>query len=418
MLAAIITIGDEILIGETVDTNSAWIGQELNKIGIDVRQIKSVSDKEEELIQALDEAKLAADVILITGGLGPTNDDITKKTLAKYFDTKLVFRPEFFENVKRIFESRNLPILEKNKQQAELPENCIGLHNTRGTAPGMWFEQQTKIFISMPGVPFEMKMMMENEVLPRIKSKYILPYIIHKHILICGIGESFLAEKIKDWEDALSPHIKLAYLPSVGKVKLRLTARGNDQEKLQSEIDSLVEKLIPLVDRFVYGFDEESLEGNLGKILKTKKMIVTTAESCTAGFIASQIASVPGSSAYYNGSAVAYSYEAKEDLLRVKKETLEKFGAVSEETVREMMNGVLKLMRADVGIAVSGIAGPDGGTADKPVGTVWIAVGGKNQINAKRFYFPVNNRSQIIQLTATTALNRLRLFLLGNQLDS
>lgn len=414
MLAEIVTIGDEILIGQIVDTNSAWMGTILNETGIKVHQITSVSDNREHILTALKEASQRADIILITGGLGPTRDDITKHTLCEYFNTKLRLNEEVLEDVTNIFKKFGRTVTDINRKQAEVPENCTPLRNKNGTAPGMWFEEKGKIYVSMPGVPFEMKGLMTTEVLPRLKQKFTLPIIIHKNVLTQGIGESALAERISDWEDSLAKEeIKLAYLPASSTVRLRLTITGKDATVLQERIDRKVSELVKLVDDYIYGYDNETLEGNIGKLLLEKKQSVSTAESCTGGAIAARLVSISGSSAYFKGSVIAYSYEVKTNELGVSKETLEKHGAVSQEVVEQMAVAIKKKMNTDYSIAVSGIAGPDGGTADKPVGTVWIAIASPNKVFSKRFQF-AGNRERNILVTGLTALNLLRKEILAN----
>jgi nicotinamide-nucleotide amidase len=412
MQATIITIGDELLYGQTIDTNSAYMGRELALLGIRVREILSISDDKAAILEALARAELASDLVLITGGLGPTKDDITKVTLAQYFDTTLVSNPEILAQLEAFFASRNRPMLQSNTDQALMPASCTPLRNDRGTAWGMWFEKNGKAFVSMPGVPFEMEALMQQEVLPKVKSFFKLPAIIHKHILTAGIGESFLAEQIADFEDNLPANIKLAYLPGIGTVKLRLTASGADRATVQNALDVEVGKLVPQIDKHIYGYDEDQLEEVIGKLLLAKGKTIATAESCTGGYIASQITMVPGSSAYYNGSVVSYTYESKQAVLGVKQETLDNFGAVSEETVREMLLGVCAKLGTDYALATSGIAGPGGGTPDKPVGTVWIAYGAPTDIRTKKLSFR-GNRNQNIQLTALMALELFRRYLIG-----
>lgn len=414
MQATIITIGDELLYGQTVDTNSAFMGKELALLGIRVREILSISDDKEAILEALARAENASDLVLITGGLGPTKDDITKVTLAEYFNTPLVSNPEILALLEAFFASRNRPMLQSNIDQALMPEACTPLRNDRGTAWGMWFEKNGKVFVSMPGVPFEMKALMQQEVLPKVKTFFHLPVIIHKHILTAGKGESYLAEEIANFEDSLPTNIKLAYLPGIGTVKLRLTARGTDRATVQQELDEQVEKMVSIIDRHIYGFDDDQLEEVVGKLLLAQGKTIATAESCTGGYIGSQITLVPGASGYYQGSIVSYTNELKQALLGVKAETLEAHGAVSEETVREMLLGVCSKLGTDYGIATSGIAGPTGGTTEKPVGTVWVAYGSPNDIRTRKLSFK-GNREQNIQLTGLMALELFRRYLVGLQ---
>ncbi len=412
MQATIITIGDELLYGQTIDTNSAYMGRELALLGIRVREILSISDDKAAILEAIARAEQASDLVLITGGLGPTKDDITKLTLAQYFDTPLVSNPEILALLEAFFASRNRPMLQSNIDQALMPEACTPLRNERGTAWGMWFEKNGKAFVSMPGVPFEMEALMQQQVLPKVKQFFKLPVIIHKHILTAGKGESFLAEEITIFEDSLPPNVKLAYLPGIGTVKLRLTAHGTDRALVQQELDAQVAKLVAQIDDYIYGFDNDQLEEVIGKLLLDKGKTIATAESCTGGYIASQLTLVPGCSAYYNGSVVSYTYASKQAVLGVKQETLDNFGAVSEETVKEMLLGVCKKLGTDYGIATSGIAGPAGGTPDKPVGTVWLAYGSPNDIRTRKLSFR-GNRQQNIQLTALMALELFRRYLVG-----
>ncbi len=413
MLAEIITIGDEILIGQIVDTNSAWMGVCLNENGIKVHQITSVSDNKQHIIEALDAATKRVDIILITGGLGPTRDDITKQTLSEYFNAKLVFNAEAFKDVEHVFKIRGREVTEINRKQAELPENCTALSNKNGTAPGMWFEEKGKVFVSMPGVPYEMKALMTNEVIPRLKKKFELPVIMHKTVLTQGIGESMLAEMIEAWEDSLAKeNISLAYLPSIGAVRLRLSTRGKDESTLKQVIDRKVKELQALAGNYIYGYDNETLEGILGNILSQKKKTISTAESCTGGYMAHMITAIAGSSEYFKGSVISYADEVKINVLGVKPETIEKHGAVSQETVEQMAANVRKKLNTDYSIAVSGIAGPTGGTPEKPVGTVWIAIATPDKVISRKFLFG-DNRGRNIHLSAITGLNMLRKELLA-----
>jgi len=411
MIAEIITIGDELLIGQVIDTNSAWIGENLNRIGIKVHQITSISDDREHILKTLKEAETRADIILITGGLGPTKDDITKTTLCEYFDTTLVFNQDAYKNIETIFLQRGYTVTELNRRQAEVPANCTPITNLNGTAPGMWFERNSKIFVSMPGVPFEMKKMMTDQILPKLSEKLSLGFIIHKTILTQGVGESFLAKTIEDWEDALPKNIKLAYLPQPGMVRLRLTAVGQDRSELEQIIEDQVQKLKEIIADFIFGFDDETMESVIGKLLKEHKNTVSTAESCTGGYIAHLITSVPGSSEYFMGSVVAYSNKIKQDELGVKSESLVSHGAVSETVVREMAEGIRKKFKTGFSIATSGIAGPDGGTDEKPVGTTWIAVATPEKTISQKFLFG-EHRGRNIRKAALAGLNMLRTELL------
>ena len=410
--ASIITIGDELLIGQVIDTNSAWMAQELNKWGIRVVRRVAVGDVWEEIWTALDEEQKQAGIILITGGLGPTADDITKPLLCKYFGGKMIIDEAARQNVLDIFTKLNRPIIERNLKQAEVPDVCTVIQNKRGTAPGMWFSQAGKIFVSMPGVPHEMKGMMEADVIPMLRQQFKFPNIIHKTLLTAGVGESFLAELIQDFETALPAHIKLAYLPNYGMVRLRLTSTGFDKEKTEKEIQIQFQTLQLLVKDYLVTNEDEPIEKVVGKMLVEKGKTLCTAESCSGGYIAHLLTSISGSSKFYEGSVVSYSYKAKEDLLQVEREILESKGAVSEEVVLQMARGALKNIQSDYVIAVSGIMGPDGGMPDKPVGTVWVAFGSKSKLQTQKLSFRFD-RMRNIQLTAVNALNLLRRFMLA-----
>jgi nicotinamide-nucleotide amidase len=403
MRAEIITIGDEILIGQIVDTNSAWMAQKLNLAGIKVKQISSVSDDRQHILEALNESKSRADLILITGGLGPTKDDITKKTLAEYFKTGYRLDQDALENVKRIFLKYKAPLLEINIKQAEVLDNCVTLLNLNGTAPGMWIEHEDKIFVSMPGVPFEMMYMMEEQVIPKIKQAFKLPIIIHHTILTAGIGESILAEKIESIEDSLPEHIKLAYLPKLGTVRVRLSGDGQNEEQLKKEISIYAKRIIDKIHEFVIAENDTPIEKVILDFMEAENLSLSVAESCTGGYISHQFTQHPGSSKVFLGGAVTYSNSLKISILGVSEITINNFGAVSEETVKEMSEGAKSAFHSDYSIAVSGVAGPDGGTIEKPVGTVWIAVTGKTKTITKTYNFG-NKRTQNIERSATTAL--------------
>jgi nicotinamide-nucleotide amidase len=410
ILAELLTIGDEILYGQIVDTNSQWMSVELSNAGIKVIRKTTVGDQEDEIIAAFAEAEKRADIILITGGLGPTNDDLTKPCLAKYFDCELKMHPEALEEVTAFFKQRGREISEVNKLQASLPVCCEKITNSIGTAPGMWFHRNGKVFMSMPGVPHEMKRMMTDIVIPKLKETFQTPSIHHKVIRTVGLGESVLAEKIADWENALPAHIKLAYLPSLGEVKLRLTGIGNSLTALESETSALTEKLKERVGQFIYGYGEEPLEVAIGKKLLDKKITLAVAESCTGGYLSHLITSVPGSSAYFLGSMIPYAYEIKMRQLGVKPETLEQFGAVSEPTIIEMANLVRTKFNTDIGVATSGIAGPGGETPEKPVGTVWIAYSDKHQTITRKLQLS-RDRMLNIKMASIAVLNLIRLSL-------
>lgn len=407
IFASIITIGDELLIGQVVDTNSAWMAQELNKSGIWLRRRVAVGDKREEIIQALDEESRQASIILITGGLGPTADDITKPVLCEYFNGKLVIDDGALANVESIFARLNRPMIERNRKQAEVPDTCTVIPNMRGTAPGMWFERDGKVFVSMPGVPHEMKGMMTNYVIPTLQGHFTFPFIDHRTLLTAGIGESFIAEKIVEWERVLPSHLKLAYLPNYGMVRLRITGSDADSGHLQAALDTQFGQLKLLVKEWMVTDEDMPMQQVVGKLLKEKNATVSTAESCTGGYIAHLITSVAGSSEYFKGSIISYANEVKEQVLGVSHETLATAGAVSEETVRQMVGGAMSVLNTDYAVATSGIMGPDGGTADKPVGTVWIAAGSRSRTITERFHFRYD-RSRNIEMTAAYALNMLR----------
>jgi nicotinamide-nucleotide amidase len=405
MLAEIITIGDEILIGQIVDTNSAFIAQQLNKAGIRVKQISSVSDDKNHILHALNEAKGRADIILITGGLGPTKDDITKKTLAEYFGVGLIENKEALENVQRIFNrlrGTETVLLEVNKQQALVPENCEVIINKNGTAPGMWFNHEGKVYVSMPGVPFEMMYMIEEDVIPKLNATFKLPVIIHKTILTAGVGESYLAEQIADIEDSLPEYIKLAYLPKLGQVRLRLSAYGDDKEFLQQGVDEFASRIIQRMGSAIVAEDDIPLEKVILNKMAEKGLTLSVAESCTGGYISHLLTQHAGSSEVFLGGAVTYSNELKEKLLGVKSSTIEKYGAVSGETVTEMAEGALANFNSDYAVAVTGIAGPAGGSVGKPVGTVWIGVATAGKTQIKKFTFG-SKRVQNIERSAISA---------------
>lgn len=383
MFAEIITIGDELLIGQVVDTNSAWMGQELNKIGIEVLRVVSIRDREDEIMEAIDTALRRVNVVLVTGGLGPTKDDITKQTLCKYFRTELVFNEEVFQNIKRVLAGK-IPMNALNKSQAMVPKECTVINNPVGSASVSWFEKDGKVLVSMPGVPQEMNAVMKESVLPKLHERFHTDVIIHRTFLVQNNPESVLAEKLDAWESALPECVKLAYLPKLGVIRLRLTARGKNQTELEKTLDTESAKLKNILDNDIFSEEDIPLEIIVGDLLRRNNLTVSTAESCTGGSIAARISSVPGCSDYFRGSIVAYSNDIKNMLLGVSAETLGKHGAVSEETVTEMVRGAMKVMKTDCAVATSGIAGPGGGTPEKPVGTIWIAVGYKNEIRTYR----------------------------------
>ncbi len=412
--AIIITIGDELLIGQTIDTNSAFISQELNKIGIWVKRRIAVGDDKSEIISALVQESKDADVIIITGGLGPTSDDITKPVLCEYFETGLIVNNEVLENVKNIFKRFNRPLIDRNTKQAEVPQNCTVLLNERGTAPGMWFEKDDTIYVSLPGVPYEMQGLIEGAVITKLKNQFTLPFIIHRTVVIIGQAESDLAEKLNVWESALPHHIKLAYLPNYRMVKLRLTARGDNKDELEKELASQFESLKSGVKEWIIADEDINIVEVLGKLLDEKGKFIASAESCTGGYIAHLLTSRSGSSSSFKGGVVSYAYDAKENVLGVKHATLTQWGAVSDQTITEMAKGVLKLMNVDYAVATSGIMGPEGGTKEKPVGTVWIAVADKDRVVSEKHFVHLD-RKKNIELTAMIALNLLRKFILGQE---
>ena len=412
MKAEIISIGDEILIGQITNTNAAWLGEQMNLIGFSVVQMTTIPDDREHILKMLKASSERADLILITGGLGPTKDDITKESLCEYFDVPLKLNDNALADVQELFRKRGWELNELNKKQAELPENAIPLKNKNGTAPGMWFEQNGRIYVSMPGVPFEMKPMITGEVIPRLKEKLDTDTLYHKTVLTQGMGESWLSEKISDWEDNLPENIKLAYLPQPGIVRLRLSAVGDDKEKLEKQVDREIEKLKKLIPGLIFGYNDDKLEEIVGQLLRKKNASLSTAESCSGGYIAHLITSIPGSSDYYKGSVISYSNEVKEKELGVSAEDLKNQGAVSEEVVRQMSAGVQNKLHTDYAISTSGIAGPEGGTDEKPVGTIWIALATPDKVMAKKFQFG-DHRGRNIRKTALEALNMLRKELLA-----
>lgn len=413
MKVSILTIGDEILNGTTIDSNAAYIGKECVAKGLQIVSSFSVSDNFEGIWDGLHQAQQKADIILITGGLGPTKDDITKEALAKFFQVEVIFNPNVYEKIEAYFAKRGKKQVSLNEKLAYIPANAVLIDNDRGTAQGMWFEHENKFFISMPGVPHEMQHMLSQHVLPKIEAQFQLPTIVNLYIMTAGIGESAIYEKIEDIEIELLKDFGLAYLPSLGSVKLRLSSimPKRDETKI-ALLESFRKQIVARIEPYVFSFSEnDNLAKVLGEMLLLKGKTIASAESCTGGYISHLITKNSGSSAYYEGSVIAYSYEIKEKLLGVKNETLMKFGAVSEETVQEMNAGLLALMGTDYGISVSGIAGPGGATPDKPVGTVWVAVGSKAKTIAKRFELSPQ-RDYNIKISAMIALNMLRNFIL------
>jgi len=405
MKATIVTIGDEILIGQIVDTNSSYIAKALDKIGIATYEMLSISDDKEHILNTFQQLQNKVEVVIITGGLGPTKDDITKKTFCDYFDDTLIENEAVLHHVKEIIEGfYKRPITQINREQALVPTKAKVLFNKAGTAPGMWMEKENTVFISLPGVPYEMKYLIDNEVIPNLVQKYERPYIVHQTIMTYGRGESMIAEQIEEWEDNLPEFIKLAYLPSPGKVRLRLTARGNNKEILQKEIEKQVQLLDLLIHDIIVGYNEdEPIEFVLGKILTEKKLTLATAESCTGGKIAATLSAVSGASNYFKGSVVSYATQTKIDVLSVSKETIEKFSVVSAEVAKEMALGIQKLTQADYSIATTGNAGPAKGDSDAELGTVFIAIATPSNVFIEEFNFG-QPREKVIDRAASKAL--------------
>ena len=402
MNAIIITIGDEILMGQILDTNAQYIARRLTEIGVEVVEELSIPDKREEIYETVDYAMQEADLILVTGGLGPTKDDVTKKVLAEYFGSRLVFNPQAMKWLEELLRNRNLPMNENNKSQAFLPDNCRILRNLKGTASGMWFEKGWKSLISMPGVPFEMEHLMDTYVIPDLKAKYPHLQLEYRMLKVYDVPESQLAQHLETWENVLEDGLKLAYLPSPGWVKLRITAKGEAVKHLEDTYESLKKMLEGM--RYVEG--EDVLEKQIGDMLRRKGVTIATAESCTGGEIAHMITSVPGSSTYFKGSVVAYANEVKVNVLGVQATDLEREGAVSETVVLQMAEGVKKLMHTDYAVSTSGVAGPDGGTPEKPVGTVWIGVATPDKTFVRKFVFSFT-RERNIAKAAVKALELL-----------
>ena len=405
--ATIINIGDELLIGQVINTNAAFISRQLNATGIDVAEVVTIGDDAFHIESALHRALSQSDIVLITGGLGPTKDDITKNVLCRFFGQTLVEDSTVLQNIKRIFDARGYELTETNHRQAWVPDRCTVINNVLGTAPCMWFDtDEGKVVVSLPGVPFEMEHLIAEEVVPRLQQHLGMGCILHKNIIVQGIGESFLSDLIEPWEKALPDSIKLAYLPVAGMVKLRLTARGGEAEHLHSDITDAVKKLYPLAGQYIVGEDRESVPELVSDVMRSRHLWLATAESCTGGAIASGLTALAGASDYFKGGVVAYSNEVKMSLLGVKSATLERYGAVSEQTAREMAEGVRTRMNADYGIATTGIAGPGGGTPDKPVGTVWTAIASADGTTAKLLHYG-DRRQQTIDRTCNQILSDL-----------
>lgn len=415
MQAEIITIGDEILIGQIVDTNSAYISKELNKIGISVYQITSVQDDETHILKALRQAEENVDIVLITGGLGPTKDDITKHTLCKYFNDTLILNDDVLKHIEYLFDKYfSKPVTGINRMQALVPSKAKVLKNRFGSAPGMWLEKNDKVFISLPGVPYEMKGLMSHEVLSRLRTKFKCPFILHKTIITYGLGESVIADRLEKWENKLPDYIKLAYLPNVGKVRLRLSAKSFDKEKIISEVNLLVEELITYVPDVFIGFEnEDTLESIIGKLLTKNKRTLATAESCTGGNIAKMITSVPGASAYFIGSIVSYNERIKTDILKVSPTTIKEYTVVSAEVAKEMALGIQQLYKVDYAIGVTGNAGPTKDNTDRSLGAVFISIATPKMVFVKEFNFG-QPREKVIQRASVKALELLQKELIKN----
>jgi len=412
MKAAILTIGDEILIGQITDTNSGWIARQMNAIGAEVVRMISVGDDTKDIHQGFDQAFDIADVVLVTGGLGPTKDDITKKAIAAYFEDELVFHQPSYDLIERMFAKRGITIRESHRDQCYLPASAVLIENNMGTAQGIWMEHNGKVLLSMPGIPYEMKAIMNHGGgLNKIKTTFSSKAIAHRTILTAGEGETSIATSIESVEERLPEHIKLAYLPSLNRVRVRLSGVGDDQSTLEKELDGEVAKIQELIPDLIFGYEEETLESAVGKMLKRKGLSIGTCESCTGGLLSHKITSVPGSSAYYHGSVISYSYDLKEKMLNVSKETLNTTGAVSDKTVLEMVKGGLAQLNTDIIVAISGIAGPGGGTPNKPVGTIWIGIGNSNIQKAVKIFIK-KNRATNVEYAAYFALNMVRRFIL------
>ena len=411
MKVNLITIGDEILIGQIIDTNSAWMATQLNLIGAEIEEIISISDDLATIKDTIARGFGQADVLLMTGGLGPTKDDVTKKAIAKYFGVGLVFDPPSYERIQKLFERWGRSTTEAHRQQCYMPANAELLINKMGTAPGMLFKQGDKLLISMPGVPYEMQYLMEHHVLPQLKKLNTNISIAHRTILTVGEGESRIAARIEHIENSLPENIKLAYLPGLGRVRLRLSGSGTNAAELNTTLEEQVERIKHTIPELIFGYDKTTLEEAIGALLLKHQKTITTAESCTGGYIAHMITSIPGSSRYFQGSVIAYANEVKERELQVQASTLKQFGAVSEETVREMVRGVLAKFKTDLAVAISGIAGPGGGSPEKPVGTIWIAVGDQHRTETLLLKAG-KNRVKNIQYSAVYALDQVRKFIL------
>ncbi|KAB1069451.1 competence/damage-inducible protein A [Tamlana haliotis] len=409
MIAEIITIGDELLIGQVIDTNSAFIAKKLNKIGVSIHQITSIQDDKSHILKALEEAEQRVDIIILTGGLGPTKDDITKKTIAEYFDDSLVLNADVLENIEQIWNQNvGSKLLQVNKDQALVPSKSQALMNSLGTAPGMWMEKEEKVFISLPGVPYEMEALIVDEVVPKLKRKYNCPYILHKTLLVYNIGESALAERIESWEDNLPSQIKLAYLPSLGLMRLRLSTKGYDAKILNQEVQEQIDKVIPLIENEFAGIEDEegSVEIIIAKQLTKTGQTLAIAESCTGGAVAERFTVNPGASAYFKGGLVTYSTQSKINVLKVSEETINQYSVVSAQVAEAMAQNAQQLFQSDYAVATTGNAGPEKGDSDADVGTVFVAVATKEAVYSQEFNFG-NLRIKVINRGVNKALEML-----------
>ena len=413
IFSQIITIGDEILYGHIIDSNAQWLSLELSKIGLITQKRVTIGDNENDILQTLKESIINNHLIIITGGLGPTNDDITKNCLLKFFNTKLVLNKEAYEDIKKLFKNRNLEFTDKNKSQAFLPKCAKKITNLNGTAPGMWFQKNSKIIISLPGVPHEMKEIMKNKCLKMIKNYFKTPVIYHKTIKTVGIGESWLSDKIQNWEKKIGKNIKLAYLPSIGEVKLRLTSSGKSKSYLKRKIDEEIKKVLPIINKYIYGYDDEKIEDCVAKLLIKNKKTIAIAESCSGGLISHKLTNISGSSSYFIGGIISYSNSIKNKELQISSDFINKFGAVSEEVVKTMAKNIRLKFKSSIGVASSGIAGPTGGTKEKPIGTIWIAYSDSKETKTRKLKL-TKNRDLNIKLTCLNLLNMIRINLSKN----
>ena len=408
----VITIGDEILYGHILDTNAKWLSEQLDKLGVKINKRSTISDNHFQITNTIDKSISENDIIIFTGGLGPTNDDITKKTLNKYFKGNLVRDEITYRQIKKIFKRRNFDLTKKNKDQALVPDNCQVLHNIHGTAPGLAFSIKKKLVISLPGVPFEMKSLFNEKCIDLIRVKYNLPIVYHRIIKTVGIGESWLSDLIGKWEKNLDNSLSLAYLPSIGRVKLRLTGKGNNLKKIKFIIEKQEKKLLKIIEKYIYGYDNDELESQVGILLNDQNKTIAISESCSGGYASHMITSIPGSSKYFLGSIIAYNNSIKENILGIDKKIIRDKGAVSKEVVEEMAKNIRIKFKSSIGLSVSGIAGPSGGSTKKPVGTVWIGLSDDKKTYSKKFQLTERRDVNII-LSSICILNMLRLNLKG-----